>query len=202
MKNNKLISVFLSASLLSTCGNHQVHKPLDCISSNDSAEKIISEIQMSLRDQSDIDLAILLLKESVNCDSSNLIFSRNLIDAFAFKENYDSAIFYYNQSIQISSDIDPYYITLKGFLFKKLNLTDSSIFYLQQAESKYLDLIERRKDNLYEIESVLILYCIMNGKQFALKKYSEFMLKYPSSQLVKFGEILKSNNCDEYSFPS
>jgi hypothetical protein len=160
MKN--LIILFIITYLSSCTGGAQ-----DCKSYFYRSAKIYDKYLFS-RDISTLDSALFLVNQSLDCNPKGL--NGYLLKAkilFAVEE-YDSAL----SALRTLEKYryDPSISSLKGYVFEKLNMKDSSNFYFEKSLTEYEALLVKDSSNYSHFLAKLQLLYKLRGQKVVFEE--------------------------------
>lgn len=176
---------------ISSCTNNHSNKmgpSRECIKLNDDGTQLLLNYRGDNKDE--LDKAINLFKQAINCDTTYSIAYVNLANAYDHEGSYKEEMACLNRLLVLNND-DPTILVLKGMLFERMNQIDSAKQIYSLTKTAYEKRIAKTPNDINLIKGKIELKALTDGKSEAIKELREQIKTHPN---------LSSKLTEEYYF--
>ncbi|MGN6640304.1 MAG: tetratricopeptide repeat protein [Mucilaginibacter sp.] len=147
----------------------------------------------------DIDTAISLLKQAIDCDPQFLAAYVNLANAYDKSNDYDKELAVINKELALSKS-DPSILLNKARLFEKSNKVDSAKNIYGLTQIILDEKLKKQPNNIGLIQSKILLLALTVGKDEAMKELNHQINICPEYKKELQSEYLYFKNFDRHSY--
>ncbi len=150
--------------------------PKECIKLNNDGVKHLMNYSMDEKDE--LNKAVDLFKQAINCDSTYLTAYENLSNAYNQGNNNSEEMIILNKILILTKNA-PTTLVSKGVLFEKMNHLDSAKEIYILAKQGFEKRLKKHPDNIGLIEGMILLKAITDGKDEAIKEVDQQIKLHP-----------------------
>jgi tetratricopeptide (TPR) repeat protein len=183
----KIVFGLILLTAINSCTYSQNAKipPKECIELNNRGVTYLMKFPYGERD---INEAINLFKQAIDCDSTYLLAYINIANAYERKHSYTDEMKAYNIILVLTNNNDPTILMMKGTLFERINNIDSAKNYYYSAKKGYEKELIKHPDNAEVIKEIILLKALTDGKDEAIKEIDKQIKLHPELREKLSGE--------------